>query len=288
MSQLDKKSWGITEAPLVSVIIPAYNRAWALENAIDSVLMQDYSNFEVIVVDDGSTDDTSALLSSYKHDIIRIHQANKGVSAARNQGVAKAAGRLIAFLDSDDYWQPQKLSAQAAFFNAHPDARICQTEEIWIRNDRRVNPGRRHQKPEGQIFIPSLELCLVSPSAVMLKKDLFTELGGFDENLPACEDYDLWLRVSCQYPVHLIKKPLVIKRGGHPDQLSRQPGLDKYRIASIEKLLAGQKLSTRQYSAAVKVLKTKCAIYAAGCRKRGKGREADYYSGLAQTYAGAG
>ena len=270
--------------PLVSVIIPTYNRAWALKKAVDSVLVQEYSNFELIVVDDGSTDATQSLLSASKDRLICIRQANQGVSVARNRGVAEAAGGLIAFLDSDDYWQPQKLSVQVAFFNAHPDARICQTEEIWVRDGRRVNPGRRHQKPDGMIFIPSLELCLVSPSAVMLEKDLFSELGGFDENLPACEDYDLWLRVSCQYPVHLIKEPLVVKQGGHPDQLSSQPGLDKYRIASIEKLLAGQKLSMSQYRAAVKVLKTKCAIYAAGCQKRGKTDEAKYYLALSRKY----
>lgn len=287
MSRVDKGAQAFTETPLVSVIIPTYNRAWTVEKAIDSVLAQDYPDFEVIVVDDGSTDATQRVLSSYKNAIIPIRQANRGVSAARNRGVAEASGRLIAFLDSDDYWQSQKLSVQVAFFNAHPDALICQTQEIWIRNGRRVNPGKRHQKPSGMIFVPSLDLCLVSPSAVMVKRRLFTELGGFDENLPACEDYDLWLRVSCKYPVHLINRPLVVKRGGHPDQLSRQSGLDKYRIASIEKLLAGQRLSREQYLAAIKVLRAKCDIYAAGCRKRGKNEEADYYLGLVQKYTEA-
>ncbi|MFP4225504.1 MAG: glycosyltransferase family 2 protein, partial [Desulfobacterales bacterium] len=168
------------------------------------------------------------------------------------------------------------------------DALICQTEEIWIRNGRRVNPRRRHKKPAGNIFIPSLELCLVSPSAVMAKKALFAEIGGFDEDLPACEDYDLWLRVSCRYPVHLIQTPLIVKKGGHADQLSRQPGLDKYRIFAIEKILAGRSLTNEQYRAAVKVLKQKCQIYAAGCKKRGKNAEADYYLGLARQHTEEG
>jgi len=285
MSRMNKGARIFSETPLVSVIIPTYNRAWAVVNAIDSVLAQDYPNFELIVVDDGSADATRELLLSYKDAVISIHQANRGVSAARNRGVAEASGNLLAFLDSDDYWAPQKLAVQVAFFNAHPDALICQTEETWLRNGRRVNPGRRHQKKGGMIFIPSLDLCLVSPSAVMIKRRLFDEMGGFDERLPACEDYDLWLRVSRKYPVHLINRPLTVKRGGHQDQLSRQPGLDRYRIASIQKLLAKQALSGELYRAAVKVLKSKCDIYATGCLKRGKTAEAAYYSKLSQQYS---
>ena len=286
MTRVENNLPGIIEPPRVSVIIPTFNRAWAVGKAIDSVLAQDYPNVELIVVDDGSIDQTGAMLSAYKGALLSIHQPNQGVSAARNRGVTAAAGDLIAFLDSDDYWLPGKLSEQVAFFNAHSEALICQTEEIWIRNGCRVNPGRRHQKAAGDIFIPSLALCLVSPSAVMVKKTLFTEIGGFDEDLPACEDYDLWLRVSSRYPVHLIEKPLIVKQGGHPDQLSRQPGLDKYRIAAIEKMLARRSLTDEEYGAAVRVLKEKCEIYAAGCKKRGKNGEADYYWGLAQKYAG--
>jgi len=288
MTRVETNQPGIIEPPRVSVIIPTFNRAWAVGKAIDSVLAQDYPNVELIVVDDGSSDQTGALLSAYKGALLPIHQPNQGVSAARNRGVAAAAGDLIAFLDSDDYWLPGKLSEQVAFFNAHPAALICQTEEIWIRNGRRVNPRRRHQKAAGDIFIPSLALCLVSPSAVMVKKALFTEIGGFDEDLPACEDYDLWLRVSSRYPVHLIEKPLIVKQGGHSDQLSRQPGLDKYRISAIEKMLASRSLTEEQYYAAVKALEEKSEIYAAGCRKRGKNAEADYYWGLSQQYTAEG
>ncbi len=275
---------GLTGKSLVSVVIPTYNRAWAVHAAIDSVLAQDYPAFEIIVVDDGSTDKTEALLEGYQDRIVRIRQANRGVAAARNRGIAAAQGPLIAFLDSDDYWLPQKLSAQAAFFHSHPKALICQTQEYWIRNGRRVNPRRRHKKLQGDIFIPSLALCLVSPSAVMLRKELLDEVGGFDQALPACEDYDLWLRVSCRYPVYLIDRPLIVKQGGHKDQLSRQPGLDRYRIAAIEKLLAGNRLSIGQYRAAAAVLIQKSRIYGAGCLKRGKSAEAAYYQELAGRY----
>ena len=270
--------------PQVSVIIPTYNRGWIIKEAIDSVLAQDYTEFELIVVDDGSTDHTSDVLDSYG-DVIKVFsQKNKGVSAARNRGIEEASGTFIAFLDSDDLWLSQKLSVQIEFFNQTPDALICQTEEVWIRNGLRVNPKKRHQKPSGIIFKPSLELCLVSPSAVMIRRSLFDWVGEFDETLPACEDYDLWLRISCRFPVHLIDTPLIVKRGGHDDQLSKGAGLDKFRIKAIEKIIKSGLLSDDQHREAVKSLKKKCDIYAAGCRKRGRKTEAEYYISLSNKY----
>ena len=268
----------------VSIIIPTYNRGWIIKEAIESVLAQNFIDFELIVIDDGSTDNTSEILDSYREDITVLRQNNKGVSAARNRGLSEASGRFIAFLDSDDLWLPQKLSRQVDFFNSNPDALICQTEEIWIRNNVRVNPKKRHKKLSGMIFERSLALCLVSPSAVMIKRRLFDEIGGFDETLPACEDYDLWLRISCRYPVFLIDTPLIIKRGGHSDQLSASSGLDKFRIKSIKKIIESNLLSKTQYKAAVKTLKEKCTIYASGCRKRGRLDEAMYYILLSKRF----
>lgn len=270
--------------PEVSVIIPTYNRGWVLKEAIDSVLAQEFKDFELIVVDDGSTDNTGEILDSYEQDILVLRQPNKGVSAARNRGIDAAEGRLIAFLDSDDLWLPRKLSSQVDFFNSNPEAVINQTEEIWVRNGVRVNPKTRHHKFSGMIFERSLALCLVSPSAVMIKKNLFSEVGVFDENLPACEDYDLWLRISCRYPVDLIETPLIMKRGGHADQLSKAPGLDKFRIQALKKIIASGQLEPDLYRAAVRTLQEKCAIFAAGCRKRGKDAEARYYEELAGRY----
>jgi len=274
----------IETKPQVSVIIPTYNRAWVIEEAIDSVLAQDYTEFELIVVDDGSTDHTSDVLDSYRNVIKVFPQKNKGVSAARNRGIAEASGKFIAFLDSDDLWLPQKLTVQIEFFDQTPDALICQTEEIWIRNGLRVNPKKRHKKPSGMIFKPSLKLCLVSPSATMIHRGLFDRVGGFDETLPACEDYDLWLRISCRFPIHLIDTPLIIKRGGHDDQLSKRTVLDKFRIKAIKKIIRSGLLSDDQRRAAVKTLKEKCNIYAAGCRKRGRTDEAEYYTSLSNKY----
>ncbi len=267
--------------PLVSVIIPTYNRAWSLKKAIDSVLEQDYKNFELIVIDDGSTDDTEALVSEYAKSVKFVQQPNLGVSAARNKGIQISSGSLISFLDSDDYWEPKKLSTQVEYFNENPDALICQTEETWIRNGKRVNPKQKHKKQSGMIFIPSLALCLVSPSAVMMRKILFAKVDMFDESLPACEDYDLWLRVSCRYPVHLIDTPLIVKTGGHEDQLSSTTGLDKYRIYALKKILKSDFLTESQYQAAENMLKKKCRIYADGCLKHGRKTVATYYYRLA-------
>ena len=270
--------------PQVSVIIPTYNRGWIIHEAIDSVLAQDYTEFELIVVDDGSSDHTSDVLDSYRNVIKVLSQQNKGVSAARNRGIAKASGKFIAFLDSDDLWLPQKLSRQVEFFNTTPDALICQTEEVWIRNGLRANPKKRHKKPSGMIFEPSLALCLVSPSAVMIRRSLLEIVGNFDETLPACEDYDLWLRISCRFPVYRIDAPLIIKRGGHEDQLSASFGLDRFRIKAIKKVIESGYLSKGQYAAAAKTLKEKCNIYAAGCRKRGREEEALYYTSLSERF----
>lgn len=269
--------------PLVSVIIPTFNRRHQTEAAVASVLSQDFTDFELIVVDDGSTDDTTPVLERYGPDLTLICQENKGVSAARNTGVAHSHGKYVAFLDSDDLWHPAKLSVQTAFFQNHPQTRICQTEEIWIRNGKRVNPKLRHAKPSGDIFEASLALCLVSPSAVMMEKSLFCEMDGFDESLPACEDYDLWLRISSRYPVYLIDDPLITKHGGHKDQLSAQPGLDRFRIQSLQKVLATCPLSENMREAAVRTLQTKCRIYAQGCARRGREEDAAHYLALADS-----
>lgn len=263
----------------VSVVIPTYNRARKLLRAIFSVLYQTFTNYEVIVVDDGSDDGTADCLKPVMGQIKYMrHPENMGVSAARNSGIKASQYPFIAFLDSDDYWLPEKLSAQMAFFKRNPEAVACQTEEIWIRKGLRVNPGKRHLKPSGEIFVPSLKLCLVSPSAVVLKRSLLDEVGLFDEDLPACEDYDLWLRISFRYPIHLIPRHLVVKEGGYQDQLSSiLQGLDLFRIKALVKLLRGEQLTVAQLQATLKELSIKCQIYGSGCLKRGRKEEGEYY-----------
>lgn len=272
----------------VSVIIPTYNRAIKVARAISSVLYQTFRDYELTVVDDGSDDGTSAVLSQFRRHITCLaHPENRGVSAARNTGIRASEGSLIAFLDSDDYWLPEKLAAQVTFFQKNPDALICQTQELWIRRGRRVNPGERHLKPSGDIFEPSLKLCLVSPSAVMVRRELLDEVGLFDETLPACEDYDLWLRLSCKYPIHLIETPLLVKEGGSPDQLSAViEGLDRFRVQALAKLVKSGMLSSVQLALTLKELRLKCRIYGNGCLKRGKREEGEYYLRLPEKIDG--
>jgi glycosyltransferase involved in cell wall biosynthesis len=263
----------------ISVVIPTYNRAFKVIRAITSVLYQTFTDCEVIVVDDGSIDGTWDRLAPLSRHIRYLrHHSNLGVSAARNTGIKASRSPFIALLDSDDYWLPEKLSVQLDYFRHHLDAVACQTEEIWIRKGVRVNPRRKHLKPSGDIFEPSLKLCLVSPSSVMLKRSLFDEVGFFDEDLPACEDYDLWLRISCRYPISLIPSHLVVKEGGQEDQLSaRVKGLDRFRIKALLKLINGGQLNPKQLHATVQEFSEKCRIYGNGCIKRGRVAEGKYY-----------
>jgi len=268
------------EEKLVSVIIPTFNRAWTLEKAVDSVLAQDYHAIEIIIINDGSIDNTLEILKRYGNKISVLTRENSGVSAARNLGIERSHGEFIAFLDSDDTWEPDKISCQIDFFEQHPDALICQTEEIWIRRGKRVNPRIKHKKPSGLFFEASLHLCLVSPSAVMIHKKLFAIKGVFNENFPVCEDYDLWLRILTDYPIYLIDRPCTIKHGGHGDQLSSNHSQDKYRIASIVSLIQSKILSMEQEKMASEVLEKKCRIYGNGCLKRERYDEGRYYLGL--------
>ncbi len=265
--------------PSVSIIIPTFNRAEKITRAISSVIEQTFADFEIIVVDDGSRDNTEQTVAQFDERLIYVaHPSNLGVSAARNTGIKKSGALLLAFLDSDDHWLPEKLAVQVEFFNNHPQAVACQTEETWIRKEKRVNPKKKHLKPSGDIFEASLKLCLVSPSAVMLKRSLVEEVGLFDEDLPACEDYDLWLRIACRYPVHLINEALVVKEGGHPDQLSaRHRGMDRFRIKALVKLLRSGALNKIQMEATLKELSLKCRVYGNGCLTRGTLDEGNYY-----------
>jgi len=260
--------------PLVSVVIPTFNRWPLVAEAVNSVLAQSYRDCEVIVVDDGSTDATASQLAKLASRLKLFVTERRGVSAARNFGVSQSRGHYIAFLDSDDLWLRRKLERQTRFMDEHPEFHICQTDEIWIRKGVRVNPRAIHQKTSGDIFKRSLELCLVSPSAVMMTRALFDRTGGFDKAFPVCEDYDLWLRISAQHQVALVPDRLTIKRGGHADQLSRSVwGMDRYRILALQKLLRSN-LDRSQQAAAFKMLRQKVAIVAAGARKRGREQDA--------------
>ena len=246
-----------------------------MDRTIASVRAQTVTDLELILVDDGSTDNAlDRALEIHDPRLSILRQSHQGAPTALNRGLAAARGEYIAFLDSDDLWRPKKLAFQADFMELHREIAVCQTEEIWIRNGVRVNPRAIHRKPAGDIFLSSLDLCLVSPSAVMMRRDLFMALGGFDEALPVCEDYDLWLRIAIDHQVALIAEPLVIKRGGHADQLSHSVwGMDRFRVIALQKLLRLD-ISRARREAAVDVLRRKVRILANGARKRGKEPEA--------------
>jgi len=252
----------------LSVIIPTCNRAHTLARALDSVYTQFRPADEVIVVDDGSIDETERVCKHYP-ELRYVKQAPSGVSAARNHGVGLARGQWLAFLDSDDAWLPDKLAAQTAAIEQYPAYQLCHCDELWIRNGRRVNPGRRHRKCQGDLFSQCLELCAVSPSAVLIQRQVFAAYGLFDEDLPVCEDYDLWLRLCCRLPVLLVDQPLVVKYGGHIDQLSRRyAAMDRFRIYALHKLLQSGALSPRQTTEARARLTSKLKIYLSGVEKR--------------------
>jgi glycosyltransferase involved in cell wall biosynthesis len=268
--------------PEVSVIIPTYNRRAMLLEAIDSVLSQSIREFELIVIDDGSTDGSAEHLKGLAKTVRIERIEHRGPAAARNRGVELAHAPLIALLDSDDLWAPAKLERQLAFMHANPGCAISQTNEIWIRNGRRVNPGVRHRKRGGDIFIDSLRTCLISMSATMMRADLFRSLAGFDELMDAAEDYDLWLRILIDHEAGLLDEPLVTRRGGHPDQTSATtPALDRFRILALTKLLAEDRLSQARRTAVVEVLAEKCRIYAGGLARRGRVDQARFYERIA-------
>ena len=259
---------------MISVIVPTYNRAQQLPRALDSILCQSCSPKEIIVVDDGSTDETSALMTSEYPEIVFIQQQNTGVSSARNVGIKRASGDWIAFLDSDDEWLPEKLEIQMKALYENPEIKICHTNEIWIRNGKRVNPKKKHEKFGGWIFQKCLPLCCISPSSVIIHKSFFKEIGLFDYSLPVCEDYDLWLRITARNPVLYIEEPFLIKYGGHEDQLSKKYwGMDRFRIKSLEKIISSRVLSDLDENAAKKMLMEKIYIFIQGAQKRGNIKE---------------
>lgn len=258
-----------------SVIVPSYNRAALLRRALDSILEQTFAAREIIVIDDGSSDATARLIRECYPQVRYRYLRHSGVSAARNLGIRDATGNWIALLDSDDFWTRGKLAAQAELIRRTPALRWLHTNETWVRNGVTVRQKALHEKAGGDIFSACLRLCCVSPSTVAVRRDVFAEIGLFDETLKACEDYDLWLRIAAHEPIGFIAEPLVLKCDGHPGQLShRIPALDRYRIRALAKLLCSGRLSPAQVHKTRQALQHKAGIFVAGARKRGHHVEA--------------
>ncbi|MBN1309092.1 MAG: glycosyltransferase family 2 protein [Chitinispirillaceae bacterium] len=272
--------------PVISVVIPVFNREKMLERAVTSVLRQSLHDFECIVVDDCSDGEYGRLscLDDPRVRYIRLPD-HGGVARARNQGVGRATTPWIAFLDSDDEWLPKKLQRQMEWTAGHPSYLILQSREEWIRNGVRVSPPRTHEKCAGNLFYASLERCMVTPSSVMIRKELFDWFGGFNEAMPACEDYDLWLRITAHFPVGLVDEVLLRRYGGHGDQLSATvPILDRFRIRSLLGLIEGGELSADQAVLAKRQLCKKAAICANGYKKRGNNDLGKRYEAIVEAY----
>lgn len=250
----------------VSIIIPVFNRIEPLERALRSLQMQTFKDFEVIVVDDHSTDDIFSVTKKYESHYLKT--IGKGVSAARNTGIQASTSELIAFLDSDDEWTPDKLELQMKYLTKNESCNIVHTNELWIRNGKPVHQSSKHQKFGGRIFSQCTELCLIAPSSVLIRRSLLNDLGFFDESFPVCEDFELWLRIAAKEDIGFLPEPLVIKHGGHKDQLSMQfHSMDLWRVRALAKHLNNSQLSEIEKSALRKSLKTKCEILLKGFQK---------------------
>ncbi len=253
----------------ISVIIPTYNRWPIVRRSIDSAMAQTTKPDEIIVIDDGSNDETvEGIRQNYSGKVSLLTQTNRGVSAARNAGLTHATGNWIALLDSDDEWLPEKLQHQIAQIEKHTNCVLCHTDEIWIRNGVRVNAMNKHKKSGGDIYDQCLPLCAISPSSALIHKDVFASVGNFNESLPACEDYDLWLRICSRHSVHYIDKPLLVKYGGHDDQLSHKYwGMDRFRVRALKNILDSNSLNTSQYQNTLNMLEKKTGILINGAVK---------------------
>ncbi len=275
-----------SQSLLISVILPTYNRASRLKRAVRSIQEQTLPPRELIVIDDGSTDNTAAIVSGLAENspfpIKLIRRKNSGAAAARNRGICAARFPYLCFLDSDDWWLPHKLERQFAAMRQHSQFPVSHTREIWYRRGVRVNQKKKHDPPHGDIFLPSLRMCMVGMSTIMVKREIFARFGLFDEQLPCCEDYDLWLRIGAKEQFLLIPEQLICKDGGREDQLSSQyrMGMDMYRIQALEKLLANSHLTDTQRGMAMEELARKCTIYGKGCLKHGRIREGERYLSL--------
>ena len=232
--------------PVVSVIIPTYNREKYIRKSLYSVLAQTYQRFEIVVVDDGSTDSTHTIISAYKDNVHYLYQENQGISKARNTGIRNSHGDYIAFLDSDDFWLPEKTELQIALLQKHPEYGMAASRCASVRLD---GSFREKNRPgtSGWVLENLFQANFIRTSAAIIRKECFHEVGLFDEELKECEEYDLWLRMASQYPIGFINKSLAVyvdnAEGVSTDSLSGR----LYRLKVLEKAYLKRKIPPKMY-----------------------------------------
>lgn len=264
-----------------SIILPFYNRKNFLTRAVQSIMNQtifqkkNLWDAEIILVDDGSTESQQIsieelnLLNTLSLPLQLIQTNHRGVSNARNIGVENSKGEWLFFLDSDDEWHPLKLEKQIEFITKNPKIQIHQTKEIWIRHGKFTNPPMKHLKKSGNLFYESLESCRITFSSVCIHRSLWNQYGGLDKNLPACEDYDLWIAITQNEEIGLVSEFLLTRYGGHEDQLSHTyPVMDRFRLYSLLKRIPEFKKENLSY--VQKVIQKKMNILIQGKEKRKK------------------
>ena len=257
--------------PLVTVVIPTFNRKAQLRRAVDSVLRQSFEDYQIHIVDDGSTDnsvrDLQADLSEHEKITFHYLPENLGVSAARNHAIRHSESEFIALLDSDDEWLPNKLQLQIEALGPH--SAMVHSNEIWLRGDTPVPQRKKHQKGGDDQFIPSLKLCVISPSTSVIRRSTLDEVGLFREDFPVCEDYELWLRITHKYPLSFVEEALVIKHGGHDDQLSfKYHSMDYWRVKALLPFLKSARDEDSKQAVQAE-LKRKCHVLLKGFEKHG-------------------
>lgn len=212
--------------PKVSVIIPTYNRAKLIRRAVDSVLSQSYKDYEIIIVDDGSTDNTKEILANYDGSIRYIYKNNEGISATRNRGIKEAKGEFIAFLDSDDEWLPDKLALQADLLEKNKKlGLVCSKMIILNGNSEKI--GMKPEQKTGEDFRELLEIGGDLPtSTVMVRKECFDKVGVFDELLPPMEDFEMWVRIASKYDIYTVPDKIFALYYRHDQQITS----DKFKV----------------------------------------------------------
>lgn len=252
--------------PLVSVIIPGYNCANYITETLESVYNQTYQNWEIIFIDDGSTDQTAKVLDPYMDRITYFYQDNKGTAGARNAGIQKAHGELLAFLDNDDLWRPEKLELQVDAMQAHPDVALVFTDGVIFSGDEIVQssviaPRLRdwmaiHGNRHSRVFVGSmayefyLQNFITSASAVLIRKACVDDVGGFDEKIRIADDYDLWLRIAQHYRIAFLSCRTYMWRcrsssqSGPLEQRGYVWGIAAARVLEKHLSAASQKLRT--------------------------------------------